>query len=478
MSHERQPWYARLSLRSRMVLVAASAVAAVVVVGGVLTLLVVRAHLIETADEVGAARAEQIAALAGRGTLPQRLVVADDLEAAAQVIRDGEVISSTHSASGRDMLGLPEQPLDSEAVIEIDRLPIDDDGPFRVTALGTSTPAGVATVYVVVDIEDTNEAIAAFITAGVVGLTLLVIAVSIVCWVVIGRTLVPVDAISQHAELITGQRLDQRVPVPHAKDEVHRLARTINDMLTRLELSARKQERFVADAAHELRTPLASLRVRLETVLARGSVGTDGQLVPDLLAETLRLSSLVDHLLLLARSDAGFTTTMTPVDLDDVVRDVLSGCPKGPVEPCTGVVEPVQVQGEASLLEQVVRNLVDNAVRHARSSVEVSLRREGDSALLTVDDDGSGIPPFARTEVFHRFVRLDEDRGRNGGGVGLGLAIVEAIVRLHAGTVEAGDSPAGGARLTVRLPVADGAAVSPDPRVGKWAPVSARSRRG
>lgn len=454
MSHDRQPWRARLSLRSRMVLVAASAVAAVVVAGGVLTLLVVRAQLIETADEVGAARAEQIAALAARGTLPQQLVVVDDLEAAAQVIRDGEVISSTHLASGGDLLGLPEQPLDSETVIDVDRLPIDDDGPFRVTALGTSTPTGIATVYVVVDMEDINDAIAAFITGGMVGLALLVIAVSIVCWVVIGRTLAPVGAISQQAELITGQRLDQRVPVPFAKDEVHRLARTINDMLTRLELSARKQERFVADAAHELRTPLASVRLRLETAQARGRTDTDGQLVPDLLAETLRLSSVVEQLLLLARSDAGLTTTMTPVDLDDVVRDVLRGCPMFPVELCSGVVEPVQVQGEAGLLEQVVRNLVDNAVRHAQSSVEVSLKREADRALLTVDDDGSGIPPSARTEVFHRFVRLDEDRGRGGGGVGLGLAIVEAIVRLHSGTVEACDSPAGGARLAVRLPVA------------------------
>lgn len=454
MSGERRPSRAQLSLRSRMVLVAASAVAAVVAMGGVLVLLIVRGQLIDTADEVGEARAEQIAALAARGALPQHLVLADDLEAAAQVVRDGAVVSSTHSVSGRDLLRLPEQPADTETVLAIDQLPIDDDGPFRVTAMGTDTPAGVATVYVVVDVEDINEAIAAFITGGAVGLTLLVVAVSIVCWIVIGRTLAPVDAISQQAELITGRRLDQRVPVPPVKDEVHRLARTINDMLTRLELSARKQERFVADAAHELRTPLAFVRVRLETALARGDTDTDRQLLPDLLVETARLSSVVDQLLLLARSDAGINATTTPVDLDDVVRDVVGCGPQVPRDLRLGVVQPVQLQGEPALLERVVRNLVENAVRHASSSVEVSLRRDGQHALLIVDDDGSGIPPLARTEVFHRFVRLDEDRGRDAGGVGLGLAIVEEIVRLHSGTVEVGDSPTGGARLAVRLPVA------------------------
>jgi signal transduction histidine kinase len=454
MSRGRQPWRARLTLRSRMVLVAAASVAAVVVAGGALTMLAVRAQLIETADDIGAGRAEQIATLAARGALPKRLVLADDLEAAAQVVRDGEVISSTHFAAGRGLFRLPEQPVDSDTVLEVDRLPVDDDGPYRVTARGTRTPLGNATVYVAVDIEDINEAMTAFITGGAVGLALLVVAVSIVCWIVIGRTLAPVDAISQQAELITGQRLDQRVPVPPAKDEVHRLARTINDMLTRLELSARKQERFVADAAHELRTPLASVRVRLETALARGRTDTDRQLVPDLLAETLRLSSVVDQLLLLARSDAGIVTRATPVDLDDVVRDVLSGLPGSSVTVRTGFVEPAQVQGEAGLLEQVTRNLVENGVRHAKSAVEVSLRREGEHAVLTVDDDGPGIPRLARSEVFHRFVRLDEDRGRDGGGVGLGLAIVDAIVRLHSGTVEVSDSPAGGARLTVQIPLA------------------------
>jgi signal transduction histidine kinase len=262
-----------------------------------------------------------------------------------------------------------------------------------------------------------------------------------------------VDAISRRAELITGQRLEQRVPEPRAHDEIRRLARTINDMLTRLELSARRQDRFVADAAHELRTPLATLRLRLETALARGKPDADEDLLPDLLAETLRLSSLVEQLLLLARSDAGrLTVQAAPVDLDDVVTDVVRANQDRKIAVREREVQPVQVLGEPALLEQVVRNLVDNAVRHARNQVDVSLTTDAANAVITVDDDGPGIPTDARSEVFERFVRLDDSRGRASGGVGLGLAIVDEIVKLHSGTVQVTDSPASGARLRVSIP--------------------------
>jgi signal transduction histidine kinase len=453
VSADRPRWHERISLRLRMVLIAAVAVAVVVTLGGALVLLAVRAELIDTADNVAEARADQIVDLAQRGKLPAELVSDDDLEAAAQVVREGDVVAATQNAQGPGFFDVPAQRPGFEEVFEVSRLPIDDDGPYRVTAVGTETPLGDATVFVAVDVEDIEEALAALVSYGVIGLVFLLLAVSAVCWVVIGRTLAPVDAISQRAELVTGQRLDQRVPVPPAKDEVHRLARTINDMLTRLELSARRQERFVADAAHELRTPLATLRVRLETALARGRAEADAQLLPDLLAETVRLSSLVDQLLMLARSDAGIMRPgVTPVDLDDLVRDVVASNQQQVVTVRLDVLHPVQVRGEPTLLEQVVRNLVENAARHARTSVDVSVSSEQDDAVLTVDDDGPGIPQQARTDVLHRFVRLNGSRQRSDGGVGLGLAIVDEIVRLHAGTVEIAESPAHGARLCVRLP--------------------------
>ncbi len=458
MSRRGPAWHQQLSLRSRILLIAASAFAVVVVLAGLFIVLSVRDELIDSADDTGEARAEQLAELAATGSLPPELVAADEIEAAVQVVRGDEVISATPNAPGRAFFGLPELPPGWDDVETVAKLPIDDDGPFRITALGTQTPEGDATVFVAVDVEDIDEAVAALVKQGAIGLALLLVAFSGVLWVAVGRTLGSVDAIRRHAELITAQRLDQRVPEPAAKDEIHRLARTINDMLERLEGSAKRQERFVADAAHELRTPLATLRARVETALARGEGTVDRHLLPDLLVETVRMSSLVDQLLLLARSDAGMVRAgARPVDLDDVLRDVISSTRTDGVTVCAREIQPVQVVGEPSLLEQVFRNLLENAVQHARSTVEVSLRSDPETAVFTVDDDGPGIPPSVRAEVFRRFVRLDDSRGRAQGGVGLGLAIVAEIVRIHSGTVEVAESPAKGARLCVRLPLAEAA---------------------
>ena len=303
MSPSRAPWHQRMSLRARLVLLAAVVLVMVVSLGGALIVLAVRAELIDSTDEVAEARAEQVAELAELGVLPEDLVGADDIESAVQVVRGGRVVSASENAT-RVFTNVPQQPPGSDDVVQVDRLPIDDDGPFRVTALGTRTPQGDATVFVAIAIDGIDDAASALMRIGAVGMALLVVAVSGVFWVVIGRALKPVDAIRQRAELITSQHLDQRVPEPLAQDEIHRLARTINDMLARLQSSALKQERFVADAAHEMRTPLATLRARLEATSGAHS-GSDEELVPDILHETMRLTALVDHLLLLARSDAG-----------------------------------------------------------------------------------------------------------------------------------------------------------------------------
>jgi signal transduction histidine kinase len=444
----------RLSLRTRMVLITAAAVALIVAAGGVLLVTSVRRGLVDTADQIGEAQAEQIALLAQHGTLPAQLSTAEEVEVAAQVLRDGEVVSATGKATAPGFFGVPPQPPGADLVVEVARLPHTEGGPFRVTALGTATPQGPATVIVAVDVEAIHDAVTAFVREGLVALVLLTLAVAAVSWLVIGRTLAPVDAISRRAGQITGRRLDQRVPEPRTHDEIRRLARTINAMLSRLEESARRQERFVADAAHELRTPLATLRLRLETALDRPHPA-DADLLPDLLGETLRLGSLVEQLLLLARSDSGrLAPQVEPVDLDEVVTSVVASTQDLKVTVRETEVQPVQVLGEPALLEQVVRNLVENAARHAKSQVDVSLTVDAANAVITVDDDGPGIPADARTGVFERFVRLDDARNRDQGGVGLGLAIVDEIVTLHSGSVQVTESPAAGARLQVRLPAA------------------------
>ncbi len=465
-------------MRSRMVWAATLAVATAAAVLAVLIGLAIRSEMIANADEVGEARAEQVADLASRGILPRQIDRADDIEAAVQVVHDGVVVSSTSNASAPGFFALPGQKPGVDKTFPLAHLPIDDDGPFRVTALGAHGPEGDVTVFVAVDVGDVRDVLAALASKGAVGLTLLLAVFSFVLWLVVGRTMRSVEAIRRRAEVITGQHLNQRVPVPPTRDEIYRLARTLNDMLERLEVSATRQERFVADAAHELRTPLATLRARLETALLRGDGSTDPRLLPELWDETVRMGTLVDHLLLLARSDAGtLRPDARPVDLDDVLRDVLSSTPTGSVRVRTEGVEPVQVVGEAALLEQVMRNLVENAVRHAAGRVDVGLTSDAHDAVLTVDDDGPGIPPSERAEVFQRFVRLDDSRTRARGGVGLGLAIVAEIVRVHAGTVEITESPYGGARLTVRLPLADDEQqADPPPAPGLRTPSPASSR--
>lgn len=455
-------WWQRLTLRMRMVLVAAAALVVAALVGGALTLFLTRSLLIEAADDLGEARAEQIAELAAEQDLPRLIPQADDVEAAVQVVRDDQVVSATANARDRADVPLGAQEPGAEEIVTFRQLDIDDDGPFRVHASGISTPDGPTTIFVVVDVEDINEVTGALVAAQGAGLVVLVVALGVVLWVVVGRTLAPVEAIRRRADVITGNRLQQRVPEPARCDEVGRLARTINAMLARLEESSRRQDRFVADAAHELRTPLATLRARLEEVMDGRGGDRDTELLPDLWEQADRMKLLVDQLLLLARGDAGtLRVHWEPVDLEDLVEEVVTTSHFSAGRVRMGRLEPVQVRGEPALLEIVVRNLVDNAVRHSASTVEVSVLADGNQAFLSVDDDGPGIPVEHRSEIFERFVRLDDARTRSPGGSGLGLAIVREVVAVHGGRVEAAESRLGGASLRVSLPVDPPGADSP-----------------
>jgi signal transduction histidine kinase len=224
-------------------------------------------------------------------------------------------------------------------------------------------------------------------------------------------------------------------------------------MLERLERNAVRQRRFVDDAAHELRSPIASLRVQLETARDRAEGGPKEAA---LLHETARMERLVDQMLLLARADADTPWfRASAVDLDDVVDSAVdSSSGESEVTIDTSEVEAVQVMGDADLLEQMVRNLVQNGLRFAREVVRVSVGvTEDRTAVVTVEDDGPGIPADRREEIFDPFVRLDGSRDREHGGVGLGLAIVSEIVRAHLGTIEVMDSSLGGARFVVELPM-------------------------
>jgi signal transduction histidine kinase len=459
---DRLPWWHRVSLRMRITFLTALVVAVAVAVGGILIMESLESELLGAADDVGKERAQEIAVLAAHGNLPTTLPEMEDPETPTEVVTDGRVVATTSDLDGQGGIGVPERGPGEVHVVEVSRLPVAVPGPYRVVAHGVRTPTGTATVFVAVPVHEVEHAMSAATRIGGIGLSVLVAVLAAVMWLAIGRALAPVNAIRTRADAISGQNLDLRVPTPVQYDEIGRLARTVNQMLGRLQLSAENQRRFVADAAHELRSPIASLRVQLETARDRDWAGEPGR-VSDLLHETARMEGLVDQLLLLARAGGDDSwLRLSTVDLDDIVDSGVSWLGSdGSVTIDTSAVEPVQLTGDAALLEQVVRNLVQNAAGHAREMVRVSVSTGvGDVAVLTVDDDGPGVPPDRRDDIFERFVRLDDSRDRVVGGVGLGLAIVSEIVRAHGGRIHVGDSPMGGARFVVELPVSSSRSVT------------------
>jgi signal transduction histidine kinase len=290
-----------------------------------------------------------------------------------------------------------------------------------------------------------------------VAFPLLVGAAGLGAWFLAGRALRPVEAIRTEVESITGSTLDRRVPVPPSGDEVARLAATMNAMLDRLEDASNRQQRFVADASHELRSPVTAIRTELE--VAQRTAGPDDwpAVAARLLGEEARLEAVIADLLLLASLDEVTPTAeAVTIDLAELVQEeVRRRAPDGEVGLEVDASETVLVRGNRTQLRRAVANLLDNAGRHARSSVRVAVHDRDGRARVLVDDDGPGIPTADRERVFERFTRLDEHRTRNGqaGGAGLGLSLVRGIVDRHGGTARVETAPLGGARLVLDLPV-------------------------
>jgi signal transduction histidine kinase len=284
----------------------------------------------------------------------------------------------------------------------------------------------------------------------------LVLLVAFAVWYFAGRALRPVEAIRAEAAAITGATMYRRVPEPGTDDEVGRLAQTMNAMLDRLEQSSQRQRQFVSDASHELRSPLASIRANLEVALRNSDRADWPAVARRALAEDQRMEDTVAELLELARLDEleGQTRldSLPEVDLDELVLDETMQPRRVPVDVTR--VSGGRVHGRREQLARLVRNLVDNAVRHAASRVELTLQERDDVVELLVDDDGPGVPLADRQRVFERFTRLDDGRARDAGGLGIGLAIVQAVVEQHGGTVAVEDASIGGARFAVRLPAA------------------------
>lgn len=495
-------WWSRRTVRARITLLATVLVAVAVAAAGVLAVRLLGYVLLKTVDDGARSQAVQIAALVSRGQVPDPLPAFGGTAALQVVDGSGHVLAA--SAGGDRLVPLvPSAQLAAVrrgAVLDLPAARLAGADPIRVLGAAADRDGSPRTVLVAVSAEDVTHSVRLVAVAAGIGGPLSIVAFAVACWMLTGSALRPVDVLRRGATRITDAGSRQRLPVPPARDEVRALAETLNAMLDRLTAAAAAQQAFVADAAHELRSPVASLRVQLEVERDHPDPAAWPATVADLLTDLGRLERLVSDLLALARAEQGDARARSGlVDLAAVARaaaadpalvregvyvEVLDA-----VEASAGSTASALVRGDPDALRGVITNLLANAVRHASSQVGVSVvRRSGgtrsdgsgpgvagagtgaraggstrtapagpagpaaDVVVLTVADDGPGIPAADRDRVFDRFTRLDPARGRDRGGAGLGLAIVARLVAAHGGTITLADARAPGLRADAHSP--------------------------
>jgi signal transduction histidine kinase len=433
----------RTTVAAVLVVGLALVVAATVLVG------VLRSTLTEEVQDAAGVEAEELAAvIEAGGSLPAWSAAERDEQLVQVLDPAGRVVGASPNIAGRPPVARL-APGESAQL----RAPIDEDA-FVAVAVAARSPNGPRTVIVaraLIGVQETTDAVLRLLA---IGLPALAVLLALTTWMAVGRALAPVEAIRREVDGISADQLHRRVPESPAGDEIARLAGTMNRMLDRLESAQASQRRFISDASHELRSPVAAIRQLAEITLAHPERIPAGELAGTALAESLRLQQLIDDLLLLAKADEHMLR-LDPqeVDLDDLVFEHAQR-----LRTATGLrvdlgrVSAGRVPGDPVSLRRLLRNLTDNAGRHARERVAFALAERAGSVVLGIEDDGPGIPVELRERVFERFVRLDDARARDDGGSGLGLAIVADIVRVHGGSVTIGEGTLGGAAVRVVLP--------------------------
>ncbi|MEP7192231.1 MAG: HAMP domain-containing sensor histidine kinase [Actinomycetota bacterium] len=428
--------WTRPGVRGRITLAATAAVAIVLALAGTAFVVLLQRDLIAGVDTSARTRAQDIVALSN-GTLPPVLPAVQDDASVVQVLdRSGRVLTASGNIEGESALVQPNPGQHGTQINTLSGLPIGGGEHFRVLQETTGPPTAQRTIVVALSLAPVDKAVQSARSLLFQVLPAALLLTALVTWLGVGRALAPVERIRRGVAEIGGSDLTKRVALPAAPDEVHRLAETMNSMLDRLEASAGRQQRFIADASHELRSPLANMQASLEVALARQDLDLWAETGQDLQSEYNRMQHLVEDLLLLARLDGRIPLAHDDVDLDDVVHEEAERLRRHANVTVHVVPLPaLRVQGDSARLAQVLGNLADNAARHAATTVSLSLRRDGDWAVVQVADDGPGVPLEHRIRIFDRFTRLDQARARDSGGSGLGLAISREIAQAHGGTL-------------------------------------------
>jgi signal transduction histidine kinase len=443
-----------VGLRPRITALAAITVGVALTIGAFVLVGVLRSRLDEAATNSAELRARDVAALADVDALPRRLALPGEESAFVQVVDvDGRVVASTENIEGESPVATARPVGNQRLLLTMGIAPLDDARPMRVAVLNATTSDGVVTVYAGESLRSVSDTTSAVILLLALGVPLLALIVAAVTWWAVGRTLRPVREITHTLSEITTSDLHRRVPVPPASDEIGELANTVNDTLARLDHSVETQRRFVADASHELRGPLAALRADLEISVTHPDRTIWTDVARDTLGDVERLQHLTDDLLLLARLDTHRTRPHQAVDLAEVATEAVSAIRRDDVTiTTTGLDTPAVVRGDPEQLQRMMRNLVHNGEEHAEQRIAVGVVTDDRAVRIAVSDDGPGISPENRDRVFERFVRLDSARTRDTGGTGLGLAIVNDVVASHHGTITITDGHLGGATFTVEIP--------------------------
>ena len=465
-------WWRRRSLRARVTVITALGLALALLGAALLLRGALRASLIRGVDSTARQSAREVATLATADQLPHPLLVPGTL--AVQVLdAQGRIVAAS---PGTDRLVPLLPPSQAAANARTGRAVLLNGRPYDIPYLMrvVAVPAGRRQVVIsAVAFTQVDDSVSALTRALLVGTPLLLALLAGATWLVVGSTLRPISALRRGAEMVTATGKARELPVPEARDEVRGLAITLNDMLARLDAAQRRQRGLVSDTAHELRSPIASIRAQLEVALDHPGQQDWTQTAQDALADTLRLSRLAEDLLVLARLDERQTSAGRPVDLAALVTEEAGRSAGGRVPVTAATAGSCVVTGEPEGLRRLLRNLIENGMRYATSRVDVAVCRADGEVVLTVSDDGPGISPADRERAFDRFVRLDAARSRDEesgtGGAGLGLAIVRAIARAHGGRAYLeGGTP--GLHAVVRLPA------TPAPPGARAAPVPPGAR--
>ena len=415
---------------------------------------VLYSSLLAAVDDAAAGRVQDIVRALQTDSpndLDANLLATDQRVVAVQMIRaDGKVVARSALAPDTPLTPINGFGTGLRRGLSDEAVPNHD---MRISGQTANTPSGRYTVLVgggSEAVESTAQTVALLLA----GAAPIVIAVAAAAsyWLV-RRSLRSVDAIRSRVAEISTSDLAERVPVPINRDEISALAVTMNEMLGRIEAGHREQQQFVGDASHELRSPLATIISGLEVAEAHPDLLDATLTTETLLPEAHRMRELIDDLLLLARADEReLVLREEEVALDDIAEREATRLRRETEFAIHTDISPTRLIGDPLATSRVLRNLLDNAVRHAKSRIDIDVQSREGNAILTVGDDGPGIAAAERLRVFGRFVRLDSDRSRTGGGSGLGLAIVAEVVAAHRGTVAIEDRPRGGTAITVVLP--------------------------